>query len=90
MKLRKYVNPPFPAEDPELDVEAQFASRVVREAQKRIEKKKRLQCLSGWLWCKCAMPLAVPISFAGSLNNQFLIYDCLSSDGSSSIWNPQI
>ena len=54
MKLRKYSNPPFPAEDPELDVEAQFASHVVREAQKRIEKKKRLQCLSGWLWCKCA------------------------------------
>ena len=53
MKLRKYINPPFPAEDPELDVEAQFASRVVREAQKRIEKKKRLQCLSGWLWCEC-------------------------------------
>ena len=51
-KLRKYSNPPFPDEDPELDVEAQFASHVVREAQKRIEKKRRLQCLSGWLWCK--------------------------------------
>ena len=53
MKLRKYINPPFPAEDPELDVEAQFASHVVRQARKRIETKQRLQCLSGWLWCKC-------------------------------------
>ena len=47
-----YSNPPFPDEDPELDVEAQFANHIVRGAQKRIEKKRRLQCVSGWLWCK--------------------------------------
>ena len=64
MKLHKYSNPPFPAEDPELDVEAQFASHVVREAQKRIEKKRRLQCLSGWLWCKCMCRLFKIINLA--------------------------
>jgi len=38
-------------EDPELDVEAQFSRQAVRGAQAAIVKKKKLQCVSGWLWC---------------------------------------
>ena len=33
-------------------MEAHFARHVVRSTQMAIEKKGRLQCISGWLWCK--------------------------------------
>lgn len=39
-------------QDPELDVEAQFSRHVVRRQKKVIANKMRLQCVSGWLWCK--------------------------------------
>ncbi len=50
--LRKYIEPRSEQQDPELDVEAQFGRSAVRSAQTAIEKKRALQCISGWLWCK--------------------------------------
>ena len=50
--LRKYMVPKRDRLDPELDVEAQFSRRAVREAQSSIAKGTRLQCITGWLWCK--------------------------------------
>lgn len=50
--LRKYIIPKGNRLDPELDVEAQFSRQVVRDAQARIAKGMRVQCISGWLWCK--------------------------------------
>ena len=50
--LRKYMIPKGNRLDPELDVEAQFSRQVVREAQSRIAKGTRLQCIAGWLWCE--------------------------------------
>ena len=52
-QLRKYIQPKEQRLDPELDVEAQFSRRAVREAQSKIAKSTRLQCISGWLWCEC-------------------------------------
>ena len=46
-------------QDPELDVEAQFSSNVVRRQKRVIANKMRLQCVSGWLWCKSSLPLSV-------------------------------
>ena len=51
--LRKYIIPKGNRLDPELDVEAQFSNRTVREAQSRIAKGMRKQCITGWLWCEC-------------------------------------
>ena len=51
--LRKYIVPKGSRLDPELDVEAQFSRRTVQEAQSRIAKSMRLQCISGWLGCEC-------------------------------------
>ena len=53
--LRKYIVPKGEQLDPELDVEAHLAERVIRDARSRINKKKRLQCISGWLWCKTVL-----------------------------------
>ena len=50
--LRKYMTPKRDRLDPELDVEAQFSRRAVRNAQSDIARKERLRCLTGWLWCK--------------------------------------
>lgn len=50
--LRMNIEPIDAHEDPELDVEAQFSRQAVRGAQAAIVKKKQLQCVSGWLWCK--------------------------------------
>ncbi len=50
--LRKYIIPKHEEQDPELDVEAQFGRNAVRTAQMAIAKKKRMQCINGWLWCK--------------------------------------
>ncbi len=50
--LRKYIEPRSEQQDPELDVEAQFGRSAVRSAQTAIQKKRALQCISGWLWCK--------------------------------------
>lgn len=56
-RLRKYIEPKSDQQDPELDVEAQFGRTAVRSAQHAIQKKHRLQCISGWLWCE--WPLSV-------------------------------
>lgn len=49
--LRMNLEPDPNAQDPELDVEAQFSRRVVNRQRKVIANKMRLQCVSGWLWC---------------------------------------
>jgi len=46
------MNPKGEQLDPELDVEAQFSRRAVRNAQSSIYKRERLKFLSGWLYCK--------------------------------------
>ena len=48
-------------QDPELDVEAQFSRNVVRRQKRVIANKMRLQCVSGWLWCKSAL-ISLPLS----------------------------
>ncbi|CAI8043998.1 hypothetical protein GBAR_LOCUS24420 [Geodia barretti] len=57
--LRMNLEPDPTRLDPELDVEAQFSSNVVRRQKRVIANKMRLQCVSGWLWCKSALPLSV-------------------------------
>lgn len=51
-QLRKYIVPKNEERDPELDVEAQFGRDAVQSARSAIAKKKRMQCISGWLWCR--------------------------------------
>ena len=51
-QMRKYVEPRSERQDPELDVEAQFGRGAVRDAQRNIERKKRLRHISAWLWCE--------------------------------------
>ena len=50
--LRKYITPKSEQLDPELDVEAHFSSRAVRDARSKIVRKERLRCITGWLWGK--------------------------------------
>ena len=50
--LRKYMVPKGNRLDPELDVEAKFSRQTVREAQSRINKGMRKQCITAWLWCE--------------------------------------
>ena len=55
--LRMNIEPVNGHEDPELDVEAQFGHHAVRGAQAAIANKKKLQCVSGWLWCESPLHL---------------------------------
>lgn len=51
LRLRAFIYPPEPLQDPELDVEAQFGRAAVSRAQKELETSRKKQCLSGWMWC---------------------------------------
>ncbi len=50
--LRRYMATKSDQLDPELDVEAQFSRRAVRDAQSNIKKHGRLRCYGQCLWGK--------------------------------------
>ncbi len=50
--LRMNIEPVVGEQDPELDIDAHLPRQHVRSQTAIIKRRRKLQCVSGWLWCK--------------------------------------